>query len=63
MLKFTQFVTLGNISVFKNLAQAFAAGDFLNIFLRIWLVFEAHFLIKNVYSNSVLFSIIKNETL
>ena len=33
------------MGVFKNPAQAFEAGDFLNIFLRFW-DFEAHFLIK-----------------
>ena len=43
MLKVTQFqkfqTALGKISVFKASlieAQAFEAGDFLNIFLRFW---------------------------
>ena len=30
----------------KIAAQAFEAGDFLNIFLRFWGLFKAHFLIK-----------------
>ena len=38
--------TFWKISPFLAVTQAFEAGDFLNIFLRFWGVFKAHFLIK-----------------
>ena len=63
MLKVTQFqkfqTALGKISVFKASlieAQAFEAGDFLNIFLRFW-VFWGSFSFKTFSDKKTLMTI------
>ena len=38
--------TFWKISLFLAVTQAFEAGDFLNIFLRFWGVFKAHFFLS-----------------
>ena len=55
-LKFTQWEVKKKSGFLKAAAQAFEAGDFLDIVLRFW-VFEAYFLIKRFLIKTRIFAV------